>query len=630
MNPVTIEIHEFSTGIRPERTADGGWVSRGFTGKYMNTTLESIPPAVERSIANREFAVTEGASSDRPAIIGRVVRSREEAWSVVALVTRGRDEIGRSLSVYRYFLCQDPNSLWKILAWFDSQSLPTFHPFDTKIVGQPNLYVVSARTASASSPEVESLSLDTPEPLLLTPGQQDDVKVINILAIKKAAMNGQPISWAFNVEALEQPRRFQVIQAASQRAYEILDRVIKNVPQFSAPVVADEEALKSAIRGLINSSQVKPEAVQVINKALENEQISQQYWHSLFDGQGAKAAISQKIYSPQMVRLITLRAMVIPETLPEFLTWLNVKRSKDNADEYQTISLEFQKNIRPQFPKEKLANGVKCLLPQLLNQIIPKEAVYWLLLKSGSAWVYCQEKFNHDIRSDLELIYNYFTNPQQVATSPWESLKFDQEIWQQLINNWHSIYSDNSKVEYYQPLALLLESLKEYLLSAFFYQVSRGLVPKNVFNKVASESNQNSDYISFLTLKREMTWFESTINFLLQEVIVPIQLVIPLSFLFFLSGLFIGSKFFAQPPSLTTAIHRESPGFNDNNNKNRGNQDNNELLPDDGKANISIYPPFDMPLNLKEKATSQEKFEQTTKAMNVIVKEIKKDNPLLK
>lgn len=106
MNPATIKIHEFSTGIRPERTAEGGWVSRGFTGQYMNITLASVPPAVERSIANREFAVTEGASSDRPAIIGRVVGSGEDAWSVVAVVTRGRDEIGRSLSVYRYFLSQ--------------------------------------------------------------------------------------------------------------------------------------------------------------------------------------------------------------------------------------------------------------------------------------------------------------------------------------------------------------------------------------------------------------------------------------------------------------------------------------------------------------------------------------------
>ena len=91
-NPEPIEIHEFSTGIRPETTSDGGWVSRGFTGQYMNMTRESIPDVVERSIRNREFALTEGASSNSPAIIGRVVGIDENVWSVVAVVTRGRDD----------------------------------------------------------------------------------------------------------------------------------------------------------------------------------------------------------------------------------------------------------------------------------------------------------------------------------------------------------------------------------------------------------------------------------------------------------------------------------------------------------------------------------------------------------
>ena len=36
MNPSIIEIHEFSTGIRPQQIANGGWVSLGFTGQYMN------------------------------------------------------------------------------------------------------------------------------------------------------------------------------------------------------------------------------------------------------------------------------------------------------------------------------------------------------------------------------------------------------------------------------------------------------------------------------------------------------------------------------------------------------------------------------------------------------------------
>lgn len=360
MNPEmqTIEIHEFSTGIRPEQTLDGEWVSLGFTGKYMNSTLTEIPPIVERSISNREFAVTEGASSEQPAIIERVLTTEVETWSVVAIVTRGRDEIGRSLSVYRYFLCDNANSLWKILAWLESKGMPTFDPFDCKYIGQPNLYTESFYSTLKLSPEDENLVNTTPAPILLLP-QKYAFKTVNIFAIRKAHVNSEPISWAFNVEALEKPRRFQVIQAASQRAYEILNKAIKNVVQLS-PIDADEEGLKSAIRGLINSSQVKTEALQTITKALKNQEFNQQFWHILFDGQGARTAISEKIYSPQMIRLMTLRAMVIPETLPEFLTWLNVHGAK-KPNENQTISLTFQTGIRKLFPPDRLTKGLKII-----------------------------------------------------------------------------------------------------------------------------------------------------------------------------------------------------------------------------------------------------------------------------
>ncbi|MFM6898452.1 MAG: hypothetical protein ACKPKF_14555, partial [Microcystis panniformis] len=99
-----IHIHEFSTGILVDGTGGAGeWRSRGFSGEYMNSTLDSIPAPVQLAIKNREFAVAEGASSENPAIIGREVEYNQEAWSVIAVVTRGRDEGGRGASLYRYF-----------------------------------------------------------------------------------------------------------------------------------------------------------------------------------------------------------------------------------------------------------------------------------------------------------------------------------------------------------------------------------------------------------------------------------------------------------------------------------------------------------------------------------------------
>ncbi|ABA25070.1 hypothetical protein Ava_A0012 (plasmid) [Trichormus variabilis ATCC 29413] len=635
MNPATIEIHEFSTGIRPEKTADNGWVSRGFTGQYMNMTLPSVPSPVERSIANREFAVTEGASSDQPAIIGRVVGSGENVWSVVAVVTRGRDEIGRSLSVYRYFLCQgDKENLRLILAWWERQGMPKFNPFDSKTVRQPNLFDVNSVPPPNISQEARDLPMDSSDPILLTPTHQYNLQTINILAIRKfnTHSNGQPASWAFNVEALEQPRRFQVIQAASQRAYEILNRAIKNFPQFSAPVIADEEALKSAIRSLINSSQVKPEAIQAIIEALQNQQISKEYWHSLFDGQGAQTAYNQKIYSPQMVKLITLRAMVIPETITEFLAWLNVKHPKDKPDENQIVSLDFQASVRSKFPKEKLADGIKYILPKLLKQTIKPESVYWLF-SNNSAWVSCRKQFIEDTVNDLNVIKEHFLNTQGKSTFPNELLKCDSENWKKLISYWKMVYSGKSYVEYYQPFAELFEYIKEYYLSAYFYQVSRGLVPKDIFDKVAQKNNirSNSMTVLDLRLEREVTWFESLLNFILQEFIVPIQIVIPLSIFIFIGGLFVGSRFLAPEQStVKQPIFKESSTISGN----QGDRDIPEFNKNGQiKSNTSVSG-SDIPLELNNKKTPTatlksldlnkglQKFNTTSKVIQKIVSEL--------
>ncbi|WP_228045531.1 MULTISPECIES: hypothetical protein [unclassified Tolypothrix] len=528
------------------------------------------------------------------------------------------------MSVYRYFLSQgDKENLRLILAWWEAQGMPRFNPFDTKTVGQPNLFDVTSTHSPNIQQEALALVVNNSEPILIEPTHQYNLQTINTLAIKKfnSYGGGQSASWAFNVEALEQPRRFQVIQAASQRAYEILERAIKNVPQVLAPVVADEEALKSAIRGLINSSQVKPEAVQIIANALENQQISQEYWHSLFDGQGAKTAISQKIYSPQMVRLITLRAMVIPETITEFLAWLNVKSIKDKADENQNISLEFQKSVRSNFPKENLADGIKYILPKLLNRTITPESVYWLLIKSGSAWVYCQKQFLHDIVNDLEIIRDYFENTQRPSTFPHELLNCNQEIWKKLINYWKLVYFSNHYVECYKPFAELFEYIKEYSLSAYFYQVSEGRVPKNVFYEVAEKNNIHANYFTFLdlTIEREVTWLESFINFIFQEYIVPIQLVIPFSILIFLSGLFVGSKFLSQQQSTQQANQRELPHQAINN----GRDTISEYPSDQSRIENSTVQSQNIPINKKEIAMQDVHIQQTSKAVKTIIKELK-------
>jgi tetratricopeptide (TPR) repeat protein len=326
-----------------------------------------------------------------------------------------------------------------------------------------------------------------------------------------------------------------------------------------------ETSLKPAIRKLIHSSQVKPEAVGVIIAGLENENVTAEDWQNLFNKEGAEIAIKQKIYSPQMVRLITLRAIVIPETLPQFLVWLNIQRSK-KPDQHQTISLELQKDIGLLFPRpqERLRKGINYLLLDLLNQKISVDSLYWLLATQGSVWVYGQKQFIADIQNDLQLIHNHFSSPKTASKTSsypdpnsvfttsssvgsendsWQNdFKCQKQIWATLINSWQGIRQGYRIIEEYQPFAELLARLKEYNLAAYFYQVSDGIVDKDLYDEVANQQHRPSPVVFGLRLEPKKNLIDHVVDFITQEYIVPIQFVIPLSLLILVSGWFIGTK----------------------------------------------------------------------------------------
>lgn len=542
-----VQIHEFSTGIRPERTADGGWVSLGFTGQYMNATIDPIPHAVQRSIANKEFAVAEGASSDEPAIIGRVVLGGEESdWSVVAVVTRGRDEKGRSASVYRYFLCEGAkgvNSLWKILAWIKNYQelhngeMPVFNPFETKYIEQPNSCPVSTPPQVNLPPETQTLPFNTSAPILIPPDPQYTFQVVDRLAVKKATNNDQPVSWAFNVEALEQPGRFQIIHAASDRAYQLLERTIASNPQLHAPAV-DEQAIKSAIKGLISSSKVKPEYVQALTDSLGNNQITESYWKEIFDGQGATNALKQGIYSPQMVRLLTLKAIVIPETLPEYLVWLgNGNKQNDNytlSDDFQSQFIKSLNQISATAPnfKSKITDGFRLLLPKLLDTEVLVEVVLNYPKFTNGLWGNFSYQVIQDIEHDLQML-------SQSPKVPEKSLfKLTEDNWQSILRE-IKIYcrSDNSN-ERYRCFAEIFSRLGYYKLAAFFYQISCGQVPKQIFIQIRPAGWHFTAY--GVLIKRELTITDIPELFFCRirkagSKIVPIKFVLP--FVIFLLAL---------------------------------------------------------------------------------------------
>ena len=481
-------IHEFSTGIKPDGNSDN-WISRGFTGQYMNSTLPEIPYNVERSIANDEFKVAENVDKDAPSMVGRVVLASGGAndWSVVAVITRGKDEYVRSLTVSRYFLAEGADSLPKIVAWINFRAkqgrLPIYNPFELKTVGKPNTGAAPIVKTDIKS-DMEEYLRNSSTPLIVSPDSYT-FPTLDSLACRKSELNGQPASWAYNVEDLAKPERFQIILPASDRVLNLIQQALATKPKEQAASAIDEKALKQAIKGLADNPTVNPkqwqtfvENIFVVASAFPDPDKVSNYWRRLFDGQGASNAIKQGIYTQPMIRLLTIRAIALPETLPDFLQWLQVDTTKKNkGGSYSEKSLEFQAQLsrfseEPRL-KEILLKGTRDLIGKVLMKTVSSENAAWLFLSSQSFWWNIGIQTRNEFRHDIEVLGNSSRDGFIISGKLWD------KIWREIQPYWRG--SSQSFDEKYFPLADFFYRLKDYFISAHFYQLSCGQVPSKIF-----------------------------------------------------------------------------------------------------------------------------------------------------
>lgn len=518
----TVEIHEFSTGIHAEQLPEGTWRSRGFrVGEYMNLTLPNIPNGVQRAIANKRFEVFKDRHSQEPSFVGRVVPSTENGerdWSVVAVVTSVRDEGGRSTSVYRYFLCEGRDSLWKILAWmehYQQQSggkWPVFDPFASKKLGESHQWNVNDKPKFKLPDDWQSFLNENYTPVILSRGYASNLQMINAMAEVKA--NGEQVSWAYNVEVVERPEQFTIIQAANEQSYQRLMQRRQGQANNTrlVPLSVDEAAIKTAINGLIGGSQVRDEWIQSILATLEKNQLTVEQWEAVFDDQGAGMAILRGSADPRMSRILTLRAFVLPETLPEFLGWLKIPGKKNKETSQQQVSIDFQYQLKNKLNKfeKKFTDGInKVLKALIIEQSIPATAAVWLLTEKGSIWAPYRYSLMEDVRTDLNTINNSFSSNNKQPEP--QRLRCEENIWGNLCVFWNK--SSYRSVRY-KPFAELFAQLGKsgsinepsaaYELSAYFYQVSEGKVPTEIFKGALPRERSDEGTILGLKVERKI------------------------------------------------------------------------------------------------------------------------------
>jgi hypothetical protein len=504
-----IAIHEFSTGIQIEWTEDGNWVSKGFTGQYMNRTSKTIPPAIEQAIENKAFAVAEGSVDDVPTIIGRVVLDSSQAWSVVAVVTRGRDDQNRKLAVYRFFFTEGEGSLPTILTWLKQQQHENqpiiFDPLNSKAVNEPNYVQESTRL---TLPEFMPVRPQLP---VLDPNQHYSLDLIHALAAK-GATDRNPIAWAYQVSALEKPSLFQVIYPTSPQAAQLIQRSLMHPEASSAPI--NEESIKNAIKSLMTSAEIQRESAETlvsgiksIETVFKDKKQIKPYWQTIFYGQGAANALERGIYTASMIHLLTLQALILPDTIVQYLKWISAAQDS-KLSEIHAIALSFQDRFQAALSQPSVLvleslqqQGINEGLEAVFRQELEPDQVIWLWKSSSKFWGRSQiAQFVDMLRLDLTRVRH--RKRQSLIEEPFNC---NSLTWNTIRSGFLSNHNESIG---HSKLANVFEKLGYSAISACFYQAGQGFVPSKVYQAAERAPDFNGGNPFGIQVKRQRTWLD--------------------------------------------------------------------------------------------------------------------------
>ena len=458
-----ITIHEFSTGIAVQGTPENWWSTR-FTG-YMNLTLAKVPAVLQNAISNRLFQVAEGSVREavetaraagettvQPAIIVREVKEGNNAYSAIAVITPAKDEKGRTISVYRYFLTAGLGNLTHLLYWyFKKAKRPVFDPFDIKNEGDYYEFHTHNNNGAGdplSKQEFKDLLASSEEIITIPYNLQCAPRIIHELASRRKK-NNELIAWAYKVEGLSKPWYFKAIYPASKRAEESIKKQIKqreSIPPFfekkTSEKIATREAIKNLsniqkkIKLLANQGMVSSDFLHDIEKALVSDIYTDQVWkEDIFEILGIQSIKddSDSSQNRSSVRLFELYGLIIYQEFPEFLNSLKLDKISKNDDldqEHYYIASELSRNIQEQInqsPDSFLRLELKAFqgMDYIISNLVLEEGVKgikftqetrknllknWLTIDNDGLWQTVYQKYYRQLWKDIiQIAKNYIT-----------------------------------------------------------------------------------------------------------------------------------------------------------------------------------------------------------------------------
>jgi hypothetical protein len=528
-----VTVHEFSSELRNHQYSQKyeQWVSGGY-GREVNR--DDVPEEICIAVKQQKcFQLNDNLGikeADKVGVkdleIALVARDLEK-HSVLAVARWLLDEKGRPLIAYRYFWLRKLQShsfdgVGTLLCWWYGVNQPRF-----RFPEEDNLLQSNDHTADIKQKdffnhysEVRHSEINSiPYAFGL---QQDGNKCYDTLSLHawtlKINSSSSPpadIAWAWNIQKLDYPERFTLIQCTDQKAYQNIKNDIHRL-KLSRPVQDSSQAgqvdhieetprhrkipavqsssLKQALSNAINSpppSNKRRDAIANIVRNLEklsNEQNLRWSKNDIFD-----SIIYENDVPKTAVNYRALLAILLPEQyLQEWLTYLcreqgnsgrffdrqsdlsyekygkeavdlqgQVLNFAENNEEFRNVYLRLVQNITTSIPLLLL----KLCDPSTSNE--ESRTINWLFIEPQTFWNNWLVKYARQITTGLDRRSTPDSFPHDnFYRSSFELLKTVER---------HETSSN------YKPLGDLLghKQIGRYSLAAFFWVASGTPIPAN-------------------------------------------------------------------------------------------------------------------------------------------------------
>ena len=225
-----LHLHDFIAAIDIDLQRQGKLSQENF----ITCRVDSIPEAIYRDICQQLLKISNfSQNNSKPVMIGQELKYKQQTWSMIAVVTI--DHPKKKL-LYRYLITDGLGKIPVIIAWYNDDENSKNGSFDfssSQYFAQAHSYSYNNLTYPQTPYELEDLSQNAAKikrnhPLIVP---YDDQKypyppiILHQLA-KKIKKGHDLTAWAYNVENINYPQKFQVIYPNSLDSAKKFDKIL--------------------------------------------------------------------------------------------------------------------------------------------------------------------------------------------------------------------------------------------------------------------------------------------------------------------------------------------------------------------------------------------------------------------